>query len=506
MACRTRLAGSPHRRKSRGQRERTGIERLADHRALDAQAVQTGEGTKVVEAAHSPARHDGPVGGSADVAQQVEVRAGQRAVSADVGHDVTGTTIGVQPRQHVEQFAALLGPSARSECGAAHVEPHRDPLTVPGDGVAYPVRSLQGCGADVDPSRAGGEGGLQRLVVADAPGELNGHVKLADHRAQQLGIAPPTERRVEVHEVDPPRAIDLPLQGRVERIAVRRLGAGPALNETHRQAVGNVDGRQQLEPGHDANGIRHHPHTPTVDTIDDLADEQDRLESLLAPLTTDQWSSPSAAAGWSIADVVLHLAQTEEAVALSIANATRPDLWERGDRALDDSVADAVAAERAPGEEIFARWKAARRQALVALQEADPEQRVPWAATPLKPRVLATTRLAEHWAHGLDITDALGLPFPDTARLRHVAWLGHRTLPYAFEIAGLPSYDVYCELTGPDGEALHYGPPDAESLVRGAVGEFCRVGARRLAPEQTALVAEGPHAADALRVLRNYAA
>jgi uncharacterized protein (TIGR03084 family) len=190
---------------------------------------------------------------------------------------------------------------------------------------------------------------------------------------------------------------------------------------------------------------------------------------------------------------------------MSVANATRPDLWERGDRALDDSVADAVSAERAPGEAVFDRWKAARQQALAALRAADPDQRVPWAATPLKPRVLATTRLAEHWAHGLDITDPLGLPFPDTARLRHIAWLGHRTLPYAFEVAGVPSYDVHCELTGPDGDTWLFGPPDADSVVRGPAGDFCRVGARRLTPEQTSLVAEGPSAAEALRVLRNYA-
>jgi hypothetical protein len=36
----------------------------------------------------------------------------------------------------------------------------------------------------------------------------------------------------------------------------------------------------------------------------------------------------------------------------------------------------------------------------------------------LKPATLATTRLAEHWAHGLDITRPLGIAFPDTARLR----------------------------------------------------------------------------------------
>lgn len=243
-----------------------------------------------------------------------------------------------------------------------------------------------------------------------------------------------------------------------------------------------------------------------MDTIDDLASEQQRLETLLEPLTERQWSTPSAADGWTVADVVLHLAQTEEAVAASIANADRADLWERGEQALDDAVDDAVRAERATGAEVFRRWRAARQQSLAALRAADPDQRVPWAATPLRPRVLATTRLAEHWAHGLDITAPLRLPFPDTDRLRHIAWLGHRTLPYAFAVAGEDPYDVYCELTGPGGDVWRLGDDSADSVIRGTAGEFCRVGARRLTPEQTSLVADGPHAAAALRVLRNYAA
>ena len=57
-------------------------------------------------------------------------------------------------------------------------------------------------------------------------------------------------------------------------------------------------------------------------------------------------------------------------------------------------------------------------------------------AAPVKPATLATTRLAEHWAHGLHITGPLGVDSPDTERLRHVAWLAHRTLPYAMTLAG----------------------------------------------------------------------
>ena len=53
--------------------------------------------------------------------------------------------------------------------------------------------------------------------------------------------------------------------------------------------------------------------------FDDLEAEQDQLDVVLAGLTDEQWRAPSAAPGWSVADVVLHLAQTEEAVVASAA-------------------------------------------------------------------------------------------------------------------------------------------------------------------------------------------
>jgi uncharacterized protein (TIGR03084 family) len=128
-------------------------------------------------------------------------------------------------------------------------------------------------------------------------------------------------------------------------------------------------------------------------------------------------------------------------------------------------------------------------------------------AAPLKPATLATTRLAEHWAHGLDITGPLGISFPDTERLRHVAWLAHRTLPYALAVSGGQPHTVYCDLASPDGESRwQFGSPDADSTITGPAGAFCRVAAQRLAPEASGLHVTGSHGAEALRVVRTYAA
>jgi uncharacterized protein (TIGR03084 family) len=238
--------------------------------------------------------------------------------------------------------------------------------------------------------------------------------------------------------------------------------------------------------------------------FDDLEREQDALEAVLTGLTPDQWTHPSAAGGWSVTDVVLHLAQTEEAVVATATHTPAPD-WRAFGDTVDGAMAARVAAERRSPEEVFARWRTARRSAVEALRAADPQQPLRWVAAALKPRTLATTRLAEHWAHALDVTTPFGIDYPDTDRLRHIAWLGHSTLPYAFGLQHQPPHPVYCELTAPDGDLWRYGPPDADSTITGPAGDFCRVGARRLAPEQTRLVTNGPHADAALRVLRNYA-
>jgi uncharacterized protein (TIGR03084 family) len=174
---------------------------------------------------------------------------------------------------------------------------------------------------------------------------------------------------------------------------------------------------------------------------------------------------------------------------------------------MDERAAEAVRVERAAPAEVFGRWQRARQGALAALRGADQDQPVQWVAGPLKPATLATTRLAEHWAHGLDITGPLGADFPDTDRLRHVAWLAHRTLPYALGVAGEPPAPVRVEVTAPDGaDTWRFGPADADSAITGAAGEFCRVAVRRLDPARTGLAASGPHGATALRLVRTYAA
>ena len=248
--------------------------------------------------------------------------------------------------------------------------------------------------------------------------------------------------------------------------------------------------------------------TAAPDVFDDLEDEEERLEALLAGLADEQWMTESDAPGWTVADVVLHLAQSEELVVATFGGPVEPGtagFEAAAGSSMDEMMDAAVRAQRASGPVVFERWCHGRRQALDLLRAAPPDTAVPWAAAPLRPGTLATTRLAEHWAHGLDISAPLGLAFADTPRLRHVAWLAHRSLPYAFSLTGQEPAPVRCDLTFA-GEHWIFGPPEAPSRIEGEAAEFCRVAARRVAAAKTGLRATGPHGAAALAVLRTYAA
>src|SRR5690348_7322956 len=110
--------------------------------------------------------------------------------------------------------------------------------------------------------------------------------------------------------------------------------------------------------------------------FDDLEAEQERLAGILAALDEGQWGAESGAEGWTVADVVLHLAQSEEAVSASVASgggaeagpSLGPVLSGRAAGAgVDEVAAQAVQAERAAADQVLRRWQRARAASLAAL-------------------------------------------------------------------------------------------------------------------------------------------
>ena len=109
---------------------------------------------------------------------------------------------------------------------------------------------------------------------------------------------------------------------------------------------------------------------------------------------------------------------------------------------------------------LLARWRDGRAALAQALLGLPSGEKVLWYGTAMSPASMATARIMETWAHGLDVADALGVHREPTARLRNIAHLGHRTLGFSFLAHGreLPTQPVRLELTAPDGTLWTFGP------------------------------------------------
>ncbi len=248
---------------------------------------------------------------------------------------------------------------------------------------------------------------------------------------------------------------------------------------------------------------------PALDElIADLAAEHADLDQLVDGLDEAGLDRPTPADGWSVRDQVSHLAWFDEQATLAVRD---PDAFVAGlpDALADDAFTDrAVVAGRAmAGPALRAWWRGARAELLDALAELGPGTRVPWYGPPMSPASFTTARLMETWAHGQDVADGLEAERAPTDRLRHVAFLGVRALPNSYRVRGLPVPDaaVRVELTAPSGTTWAWGEESASEVVRGPAVDFCLVVTQRRHVDDTELVAEGPVAADWLRLAQAFA-
>ncbi len=247
--------------------------------------------------------------------------------------------------------------------------------------------------------------------------------------------------------------------------------------------------------------------------VEALAAQQAELAELLGDLAESRWHAPSRCEGWDVADVVLHLAQTDE---LAIGSATGRFTAVTAELAdglpaaasVDDGASLMVARQRGvPTADLLERWSTGAGRLLELLDVMDLSTRVTWVAGELSARTLATTRLAETWIHTGDVADALAVETRPTDRLRPIARLAWRTLPYAFASAGRTmTGPVAFRLVGPSGDEWDFVPDEpVVTTIFGPATELCEVAARRLEPSATSLRADGPDADEVLALVRTYA-
>ena len=247
------------------------------------------------------------------------------------------------------------------------------------------------------------------------------------------------------------------------------------------------------------------------EVVQALAAQLDELDALVTGLDDAEWEQPSACPGWSVADVLVHLAQTNEVAIASVEDRAEEvfAMWALGeaDTTVDELAGAAVElSSRRSGPEVHRWWKQTADDMVAAFDAVDPGARVHWVVGEMAARTLCTTRLSETWIHTTDIAGGLGVVVAPTDRLWHIARLVHRTIPYAFARAGRPEPGpVRFDLAAPDGSSWTFGDDDAPTIVSGPAHELCLVAGQRADASDSNFVAAGPDGVAVLELVRTFA-
>ena len=243
--------------------------------------------------------------------------------------------------------------------------------------------------------------------------------------------------------------------------------------------------------------------------VADLRAESADLDNLVADLPADRWAEMTPAPGWTIAYQVGHLLWTDRVALIAVTDAAgfAAVLAEAAKDPTGFVNAGAEDLAALPPARLLADWRQTRDRLHDELLTVAEGRKLPWFGPPMSAPSMATARLMETWAHGLDVADTLVVKRPPTTRLRSVAHIGVRTRDFAFAINGLtpPATPFRVELRAPDGSTWSWGPDDAAQRITGAAEDFCMLVTQRRPRAALDVTADGADADKWLDIAQAFA-
>lgn len=254
-------------------------------------------------------------------------------------------------------------------------------------------------------------------------------------------------------------------------------------------------------------GNTDHMSTSSSAIVSDYAEEVAALQRLLESLPANAWGIATPAPGWNVADQVIHLGLFDRRAMWSI---TQPDVFvaDRTTMATQGGVEAIHNAERhRSASELFSWWHIGSQELIESITGIDMSIRCAWYGPSMSATSMMTARLMETWAHAHDIADAVGRVVTPSMRLRHVAHIGVRAMPFAFAAnkRDMPSGSVYVHLTAPDGSTWTWGEPSSDSSVSGDALGFCQAVTQRRHVDDCGLTIVGEPATTWMSIAQAFA-
>jgi uncharacterized protein (TIGR03084 family) len=252
---------------------------------------------------------------------------------------------------------------------------------------------------------------------------------------------------------------------------------------------------------------------PSMESIcADLKAEHEALEQLVCALSEADWDKPTPAEPWMVRDQISHLHFFDDCALRAVVDPEGFRAWVKADafkqlRPEDGSEGDIVFGRKVTGSQLLERWRDGRGAMLMSFGRLDPKTRVPWFGPDMSAASFATARLMETWAHGQDVSDALGKQRDPTDRLRHICHIGVTAIPWSYTVRkmDIPTDPIHVAVTSPSGETWTWGPDDATNKVAGTALDLALLVTQRRHRDDTDLKAEGDVANEWLGIAQAFA-
>ncbi|MEM1230235.1 MAG: TIGR03084 family metal-binding protein [Pseudomonadota bacterium] len=243
--------------------------------------------------------------------------------------------------------------------------------------------------------------------------------------------------------------------------------------------------------------------------IDAFEADAAQLAELVNSLEEADWQRVTLFKDWRVWDVIAHLHFTDHMGLTTLAGpepfkALLKDMGSSG-QSMATYVRDKLG--DISGAELSQRWQAGIAELLAGLRAADPEVRLTWPGPGMKPRMFATARQMETWAHGTEVFDLFNAPRSYHDRIENIVTIGARTYGWSFSNRKMtvPETVPHLSLTAPSGALWMINPEREDECIRGSAVGFCQVVTQVRNVQDTDLIVTGDNASAWMAIAQCFA-
>ena len=170
------------------------------------------------------------------------------------------------------------------------------------------------------------------------------------------------------------------------------------------------------------------------DILSNLVAEQQLLDQYLQSIPVRNWNSKTSFKNWDITAHVSYLSALEDLGYNALKKKGSDFNKYKGPKGLEKFEKEAIAKGRdMRPQDVIEWWRISRASVIETLAKCSPGKKLTWWKNEIDCRTFAVTKLAETWAHSLDVYESMDKDYEDTVRIEPVSYT-HLTLPTIYSV------------------------------------------------------------------------